>query len=68
MPDTNVTLTPKYRRVGLVNIPDTLKNRNVGDISYILLFTMIMALSLGTLLYSRRKSKNNWQITNKKII
>jgi hypothetical protein len=32
------------------------------------LFTMIMALSLGTLLYSRRKSKNNWQITNKKII
>ncbi len=59
MPDTNVTLTPKYRRVGLVNIPDTLKNRNVGDISYILLFTMIMALSLGTLLYSRRKSKNN---------
>ena len=54
MPDSDVVITPTYRKLESINVPDTLKNPNTGTgISIIIIFMLI--ISSITYIISKRK-------------
>ena len=57
MPDSDVVITPVYRKIELINVPDILKNPNTGTgISIIILFMLI--ISSITYITMKRKKIN----------
>ncbi len=59
MPDTNVVITPTYRKIKLTNISNTIKNPNTGiRISIIIIFMLI--ISTITYITIKRKGNNSF--------
>ena len=55
MPDTDVVITPTYRKIESINVPDTLKNPNTGTgISIIIIFMLIIS-SITYIIFKRKK-------------
>ena len=56
MPDTDVVITPTYRKIESINVPDTLKNPNTGTgISIIIIFMLIIS-SITYIIFKRKKN------------
>ena len=53
MPDTDVIITPSYRKIESINVPNTLKNPNTGDKLYIIILLLIAGLGMGTVIYKK---------------
>ena len=57
MPDTDVTITPIYKKIESINVPDTLKNPNTGTgISMIIITTLLLVSSITYIIFKRKKN------------
>ena len=55
MPDSDVVITPTYRKLESINVPDTLKNPNTGTgISIIIIFMLIIS-SITYIIFKKKK-------------
>ena len=58
MPDTDVIITPKYRKIESLNVPNTLKNPNTGTGMYAVISLIILVLSISLyMVMKKRKTK-----------
>ncbi len=56
MPDTNVTITPIYKKIESINVPNTVKNPNTRTgISFIIIFMLIIS-SITYIIFKRKKN------------
>ena len=56
MPATDVVITPTYKKIESINVPDTLKNPNTGTgISIIIIFMLIIS-SITYIIFKRKKN------------
>ena len=56
MPDSDVVITPTYRKLESINVPDTVKNPNTGTgISIIIIFMLIIS-SITYIIFKRKKN------------
>ena len=56
MPDSDVTISPTYKKIESVNVPDTLKNPNTGYKLLVTVLIMIITLSIVTFVYKKKES------------
>lgn len=57
MPDKDVTITPIYKKIESINVPDTLKNPNTGTgISMIIITTLLLVSSITYIIFKRKKN------------
>ena len=56
MPDSDVVITPTYRKLESINVPDTVKNPNTGTgISIIIIFMLVIS-SITYIIFKRKKN------------
>ena len=56
MPDTDVVITPTYRKIESINVPDTLKNPNTGTGISIIIIVMLIISSITYIIFKRKKN------------
>ena len=55
MPYTDVIIIPTYRKIELLNVPDTLKNPNTGVGMYVVISTIVLVLSSRVYLIMKKR-------------
>lgn len=56
MPDIDVVITPTYKKIESINVPNTLKNPNTGTGIYIIIIYMLVISSITYITIKRRKN------------
>ena len=55
MPDTDVVITPTYRKLKSINVPDTIKNPNTGTGMYVVISIIVLVLSSSIYLIMKKR-------------
>ena len=60
MPDTDVVITPIYKKIELIDVPNTIKNPNTGTGMYVIISIIVLVFSSS--IYLIMKKKKNYII------